>query len=105
MKGEQPETWGEASELMQEEIERYKRIRSPEELRESYEAWLDSGEMSLEFFKSRDSDESFDPWESSQDFSASIDTPEGQAVQTAIFNALDKMDSDLVDALDEAGCL
>ena len=95
-----PETWGEAVEQLEEVIERIRKNSPPEVLRGYFEAQLGVVEPVLEFIKSMDSDERAD-FEALSVFRGST---EMQPAFAAIQEAVDKMDRDLVTAVTDAGC-
>ena len=97
---DEAETWGEASEQLQEQLERLRRNSPPEELREYFEARRGWWEPALEFMNSKDSNERADPEAASEFF----DSTEMQPAFAAMREAIVKMDPDLVIALNDAGC-
>ena len=101
---EDPETWGEAAQKIEEQLERLRRNSPPEELREYFEAGSEWTDLVVEFLKSKDPAERFDPDDPGTGFFEFSQSPEFRAAFADVQKVIDKMDRDLVIAVTDAGC-
>ena len=101
---EDPETWGEAAQKLEEQLERLRRTSPPEELREYFEAGAEWNDLVVEFFKSKDPAERFDPDDPGTGFFEFSQSPEFRAAFADVQKVIDKMDRELASAVTDAGC-